>query len=77
MVELEQILRCEICKCDDYLNFSKDTAKNIRAMRKTLSRKDFAQKIGISLSTINAWENGRAFISRKYYAIIKKQLQSQ
>ena len=75
MVKLEQILRCEICKYDEYLEFAKDTAKNITILRKTLSRKDFAQKVGISISTIKAWENGISYISRKYYALIKKQLQ--
>ena len=29
----------------------------------------------ISISTIKAWENGISYISRKYYALIKKQLQ--
>ena len=76
MIKLEQILECEICKYDEYLSFAKDTAKNIRTIRKTKSRKDFANELGVSLSVITSWENGYTFISRKYYALIKKQLQS-
>lgn len=40
------------------MNFS-DTIKTIRR-KSLLSQTDFANEIGVSFSTVNRWENGRA-----------------
>lgn len=76
MIKLEQILGCEICRYDKYLNFAKDTAIHIKALRNTqgLSKKEFSRYYNISISTINSWESGRSFIPRKlYYSFFKSK----
>ena len=69
MIKLEQILGCEICRYDKYLNFAKDTALHIKTLRNTqgLSKEEFSRYYEISISTINSWESGRNFITRKLY----------
>ncbi len=72
MIKIEEILNCEICKYDKYLNFAKHTALNISNIRKArgISKKDLAAEFNVSISTINSWESGRSFIPRKLFYLI-------
>ena len=45
-----------------------DTIRNIR-IKSLLSQADFAKEIGVSFSTVNRWENGKAIPN---YRALKK-----
>ena len=50
---------------------SKDIIKDVRK-RCLLSQSDFADAIGVSFSTVNRWENGRAIPNYKALTRIKE-----
>ena len=55
---------------DDYLNFlASDYQQSIRKTRKKLklTQKEFANLLGLNLSSVRRWESGRAYPSRENY----------
>ena len=55
-------------------NFAISTPEKIKDLRKrlNLSQEEFAQKLGVSFTSVNRWENGQAKPSK----LAKKQIET-
>lgn len=76
ILKIEQALHCNLKGYDEYCDFARDTATNIKKIRKDLkmTQKEFAEYLGLCKTTVGKWECASSYIPRKNYISLRNSI---